>query len=185
MSAKQDIRGYVNAVPGTAAATQLAAMPHGAEIYTENRDGKQFDAMRRSLRKGSIVAVFELYCLAPAKGGPAKRRRTLLERMDAIDARGAKVQETTGTRKPREMLLHAYEQIATSGRARKRKVKGAPVVWPKPPATLKDYRRHWFDGRHANDKARRAAIIAEFGSAPSISTLRNRLLGSPHKTNVD
>src|ERR1051326_2426819 len=148
MSAKQDIRGYVNAVPGTAAATQLAAMPHGAEIYTENRDGKQFDAMRRSLRKGSIVAVFELYCLAPAKGGPAKRRRTLLERMDAIDARGAKAQETTGTRKPRELLRHPAEQPARQGRPEKRRKKGARFVGPKPPATLRAYRRHWFGGRH-------------------------------------
>lgn len=184
MSAKPDIRGYVNAVPGAAAATQLASMPSGAEVYTETREGKAFEIMRRSLRKGSVVAVYELYCLAPAKGGPAKRRRVLLERMDAIEARGAKVQETTGTRKPREMLLHASEQIATSGRARKRMAIGAPARWPKPPATLKDYQRHWFDGRHANDKERRAAIIAEFGSAPSISTLRNRLLGSPHKTNL-
>src|SRR5690348_6340995 len=100
MSAKQDIRGYVNALPGAAASTQLASMPPDAELYTENREGKQFEAMRQSLRKGSIVAVYELYCLAPAKGGPAKRRRILLERMDAIEARGAKVQETTGTRKP-------------------------------------------------------------------------------------
>lgn len=129
MNTKADIRGYVNPyVPGAAEATQKASMPSGAEVYTEDRSGKQIDALIRTVRKGSVVAVFELYCLAPGSVRRAdKRRRVLTERWDAIKAKGGKLMETCGVeRSPSAMLLHAYEQIATSGRARKQDREGRP-----------------------------------------------------------
>lgn len=185
MGRKTDIRGYINPfVPGGKTEQgQRANMPEGAEIYVETRTGEVIDKFIRSLRDGSIAAVEELHYLAPGRGGPKKRRKLMGERVKAI-CRKATIRENyrglnSGCDLP-AMLLHGSDQIATSGRARGRKVKGAPVVWPRPPATIRDYERHWFSRKYGNDKARRLGILDEFGAAPSVGTLR-RLLGSPHK----
>ena len=63
MSSNSDIRGYVNpAVPGLAESSQRQGM--SGEIYTENRRGTAIDALILSVRKGSVIQVRELYCLA-------------------------------------------------------------------------------------------------------------------------
>lgn len=103
------------------------------EIYVEDRHGNVIDALIRSVRRGTVVQVRELHCLAPARGNAQKRRRLLAERVEAIKARGGTLIElATGLRSPKalpRMLLNAYEQIATSGRARKRASLGRPLKW--------------------------------------------------------
>lgn len=180
MSGKRDIRAYLNPfVPGAAEATQRTFMPPDARVYAEDCSGKQFVALLRSLRKGSTVVVFELYCLAPHIGRPDKRRRVLAERVDAITTRGAKIEETSASRTLPAMLLHAYEQIATSGRARGRGKEGRPPnSWSG--SELGVMKMIWQSYRYKNDAERLLATRKRLGKAPGRTWLRNRF-GSPHK----
>jgi hypothetical protein len=187
MSGKPDIRGYINPfVPGGKKESgQRANMPPSAEIYVERRDGKIIATFIRSLRAGSIAAVEELHYLAPGQGRADKRRRIMGERVTEITrGRKAVIRENfrglTSEDDLPTMLLHASDQIARSGQARRRDKEGRPPEWPKPPATMEDYEAIWRRRGLDNDAARRNAIIAKFGRAPSIGTLR-RLLGSPHQ----
>ena len=120
MSGKLDIRGYVNpGVPGTTDSGQRENMI--GEVYTENKRGTAIDRLIRSVRKGTIIEVMSLYCLAPVQGYANKRRRILTERIEAIKERGGIIRETrTGyvsKGNMARMAMGAYEQIATSGRA--------------------------------------------------------------------
>lgn len=188
MSKKPDIRGYINPfVPGgKKEAGQRANMPAGTEIYVENKTGKVIDTFIRGLRSGSVAAVEELHYLAP--GGATrtdKRRRIMGERVKEITrGRRAIIRENFRGLNSEcdlpEMLLHGSNQIARSGQGRRRDKGGRPPEWPKSPATLDDYHAIWRQRGLDNDEARRGAIIAKFGAAPSIGTLR-RLLGSPHQ----
>lgn len=187
MSRKADIRGYVNPfVPGgKTEAGQRAGMSPDAVIFVEDRTGKVIDGFLRTLRVGSIIEVEEVHYLAPGNGRADKRRRILAERVKEARRRKAAIKENaTGLRSDKcdlpAMLLRGYEQIATSGRARKGKLRGAPPKWPREPATKEDYKLIWRDRRHKNDVERHAAILARFGKAPSIGWLR-RNIGSPHK----
>jgi len=182
MSGKQDIRAYVNPfVPGRTETGQKAAV--SGEVYIEDRSGKQIDALIRSVRKGSVVEVEELYCLAPGKGRADKRRRVMVERIETIKARGARIREAeTGLQLPGKgiwMLMRAYEQIATSGRARKRDVEGRPPH-PWTPHELGVMEAVWFSRRYKNDDERLTAIEQRIGKRPGRTWLRNKL-GSPHK----
>ncbi len=94
MSGKPDIRGYINPfLPGTTETGQREGMS-STELYIEDRRGKIIDAMIRSVRKGTLVEVMELYCLAPAVGRADKRRRILTERIEQIKERGGTIRET-------------------------------------------------------------------------------------------
>ena len=78
MSGKLDIRGYVNPeVPRTTESGQRENMT--GDVYVENKSGTVIDRLIRSVRKGTVVEVMELYCLAPVIGYANKRRRILTE----------------------------------------------------------------------------------------------------------
>lgn len=184
MSDKPDIRGYINpSVPGETEAGQLVGMSPGAEIYTENRHGTAIDRLIKSVRRGSIVEVKELHCLAPADFRADKRRRVLADRIEAIKDAGGVIREwSTGHvskgRLPR-MMMTAYEQIATSGRARKREATGRPPrEWSS--HELEVMETVWQSRRYHNDNERSVAIREQLGKVPSKGWLRLRF-GSPHK----
>ena len=182
MSGKLDIRGYVNPeVPRTTESGQRENMT--GDVYVENKSGTVIDRLIRSVRKGTVVEVMELYCLAPVIGYANKRRRILTERIEAIKERGGIIRETrTGyvsKGNMARMAMGAYEQIATSGRARKRDKTGRPPKeWM--PHELEIMETVWFSRRYKNDDERLTAIGKHIGKKPSRSWLRLRF-GSPHK----
>jgi hypothetical protein len=117
-----DIRSYNNPfLPSYSEGWQNERLT--GEVYVEGKSG--FDALLRSIRKGTIVEVADGFLLAPITGKPATRRTALLDRVDAIKAKGGILHEVaTGHRSNNRsecnrMLLRAYEMIATSGRGRK------------------------------------------------------------------
>ena len=183
----KDIRGYVNPfAPGRTVSGQAAAVNvDGCEVYTEDRHGKQIDALLRSVRKGTVVLVEELYCLAPGIGRIDRRRRLLAERIEDIKAKGGHIRELatgmeTGKGKLPAMLLRAYEQMATSGRARRRGKEGRPPVWPTSGPVYDGMEMIWQSRRYQNDDERKTAISKRFGSSPSNVWLRQQF-GSPSR----
>lgn len=127
-----DFRNYINPGKGNFTADwQKSYMPDG-EDYVEDKTGKIFDALVRSVRKGTIVRVRRLFCLAPWKGMPAKRRRILAERVDALRERGGIVMEAETHRRSdvrghcAQMLMGGYEDIATAGRSVSKGKTGRP-----------------------------------------------------------
>lgn len=122
MTEKPDIRSYVNAHPRYAAAGQMERLSDG-ETYIEDKSGKIIDAVIASVRRDrrSIVQVDELFLLAPVIGTPAKRRKLLAERIEAIKAAGGVVREhSSGLESCRagftKALMRASDMIANSGR---------------------------------------------------------------------
>jgi len=185
MSEKLDIRAYVNPfTPGETESGQHFGMSPDAEIYIETRRGNVIDALIRSVRPGSVIEVKELHCLAPADFRAQKRRRLLTERVDTIKAQGGIIREwaTGHVSKGRmaSMVMVAYEQIATSGRARKRPALGAPVKWDLTAHEREVIDRIWSSRRYKNDDERTVAIRKRTGKKFSTSWLRLRF-GSPHK----
>ena len=181
-----DIRGYINPFPpgSHTEAGQKHWMPEGAEIYIEDRKGKQIDALIASVRKGSVIAVADLFLLAPAVFRAPKRRRLLAERIEAIQGKGGDILEcSTGYRASRRlpaMLLRAYEQIASSGRARKHERPGRPKTWNLTTAERDVAELEWRSRRHQNDEQRTLAVQKRLGKQVSRAWLR-LTLGSPHE----
>ena len=185
MVENQDIRGYINPeTPGETEAGQRSGMSPDAEIYLEDRRGRAIEALIKSVRNGSIVEVKELHCLAPAEFRADKRRRMLTERIEAIKEAGGIIREwSTGhVSKGRmaRMMMHAYEQIASSGRARRRHSTGRPIKYE-----LTDHERRimegiWASRRYKNDDQRLVAIEKNTGRKFSRAWLRLKF-GSPHK----
>jgi hypothetical protein len=190
MTEKQDIRGYVNPdVPGESRAGQASGMSPDAEIYFEDKTGKVVHAMIHSVRKGSIVEVKELHCLAPATGTPNKRKRCLAERIETITKRGGIVREwSTGLVSKgslAKMTVHATEQIAYSGRARKRPMRGRAPVFPTSGPVYESYRLIWHSRLYSNDFERITALEGQHGVAPGRTWLRQQFGqpgGGPEKT---
>ena len=190
MSGKLDIRAYVNPeTPGETERGQTEGKTPGAEVYVENRRGTAIDALLKSVRKGTVVEVKELHCLAPTVFRADKRRRLLAERVEAIKRAGGTIREwATGYvskgRLP-TMMLQAYEQIATSGKGRRRDKTGRPPKWE-----LTNHDRDiivgiWSSRRYKNADERTVAIRKRTGKKFSTSWLR-LTFGSPHKqTNKD
>lgn len=124
-----DIRSYNNPFPPSFSEAGQAERLTG-EIYVEGKGGQGFEALLRSVRKGTIVEVVDGFLLAPVTGKPARRRAALLDRIDAVKAKGGVLHEvSTGHRSNNRsqcnrMLLRAYEMIATSGRGRKSAANG-------------------------------------------------------------
>lgn len=198
MSGKPDYRNYVNAGPKGSRFTanwQAEFLPDG-ETYTENKTGKVVEALIDSVRPGSIVRVRRLFCLGPWKGSPRKRREAVASRVQAIrDRKGHVLEAETGlSTKERggcaKMLMTAYEDIATAGRAVAKGRTGRPLEYDfteEQWATIGDI---WTGGHYPNDPARLAAIrtrVAKwqkveprFAKVPGRTTLRNKF-GSPHK----
>jgi len=179
-----DIRCYVNPHPPRYSQIAQTARLAG-ERYIEDRSGKVIDALIKSVRKDSVVEVLELFLLAPVKGHTRTRRRVLTERIEALKARGAIIREVStgdlsGSGKLPRMLLRAYEQIASSGRAAaKRENPGRPRI---------EFTNHemtimegiWHSRRYHNDDERLTAIAARTGKKPSRAWLWNRF-GSPKR----
>lgn len=180
---EEDVRGYVNPyVPGgLAEASQRSGMT--GEVYVEDRYGKQADSLIRSIRKGSLVQVHELFYLAPGAGKPRQRRKLLVERVDAILERGGDIIETsTGfkiRRRGTTMSMRAAEQIASSGRARKHDRPGRPRTWELTTAERDVAELEWRSRHHQNDEQRTLAVQRRINKAVSRAWLRLKL-GSPH-----
>lgn len=178
----KDHRGYVNPyVPGgLTPETQQSGMI--GEVYIEDRKGKQIDALLRSVREGTVVQVPELFYLAPGLGRPQTRRRILSERIEAIKANGGRLLETQIIGPPRRlpsMLMRAYEQIATSGRARKHNRPGRQPKWVFTKVELEIMKGLWCSRGLQNDAHRTYAIQQRIGKPITRAWLR-RAFGSPH-----
>ncbi len=181
-----DVRGYINVFPPgapTEAGQKHWMTQDVAEIYVEDRKRRQIDALIASVRKGSVVAVMELYLLAPAAFRTPKRRRLLAERIEAIRDRGGDVLElATGYKASRRlptMMNRAHEQIASSGRARKHNRPGAPLKWVLTPAEREVMAGIWANRMLKNDAERTLAIQHRIGKPITRAWLR-RAFGSPH-----
>lgn len=174
-----DVRGYVNPfVPGGLTEEgQRQGMVD--EVYVEDRKGRKIEALIRSIRKGTTVQIAELFYLAPGIGRPQKRRRILGERVDAIEDKGGKIQELREPLRRSRALLRAYEQIATSGRARKHDRPGAPVKWVFTPAEREVVQGIWTSRKYKNDAERTLAVQQRTGKPIARAWLR-RTFGSPH-----
>ena len=190
MSEKQDIRGYINPdVPGESRSGQASGISPDAEVYVEDRSGKIVDAMINSIRAGSIVEVKELHCLAPANGTPNKRKRCLTERIETIAKRGGVIREwSTGLMSKgslAKMTVHAIDQVAYSGRARKRPTRGREAVFPTSGPVYESYRLIWHSRLYSNDFERITAIEGQHGVSPGRTWLRTQFDqpgGGPEKT---
>ena len=188
MSGKPDYRNYVNAGPKGSRFTanwQAEFLPDG-ETYTEDKTGKVIEALIDSVRPGSIVRVRRLFCLGPWRGSPRKRREAVAARVQAIrDRKGHVLEAETGlTTKERggcaKMLMTAYEDIATAGRAVAKGRTGRPPVYEFTETEWEIIGGIWANRKYANDGARMAAIEKRLGKCPGRTTLRNKF-GSPHK----
>ena len=190
MVESQDIRGYINPfAPRQTESGQRAAMPPGAELYVENKTGKIIDRLIRSVRPGATVAIKDLDCLVPGNFNAQKRRRLLLERVEAIKERGGIIVEQATGRSSKtghmlRMLTAAYDSIAKSGRGRRSAANGslstgAPPTWPRSGAVYEGYETIWRSRRFDNDDERMTAIKKRYGKSPSRVWLRQQF-GSPH-----
>ena len=144
------------------------------------------EALIDSVRPGSIVRVRRLFCLAPWKGSPRKRREAVANRVQAIrDRKGHILEAETGLSSNErggcaKMLMGAYEDIATAGRAVAKGRTGRPPKYEFTEAEWEIIGGIWASRKFANDNARLAAILKRLGRVPGRTLLRNKL-GSPHK----
>lgn len=145
------------------------------------------EALIGSVRPGSIVRVRRLFCLGPWRGSPRKRREAVAERVGRILAvKGAVIEETETGRSSKErggcakMLMGAYEDIATAGRAIAKGRTGRPPKYEFTEAEWEIIGGIWASRKYGNDNARLAAILKRLGKVPGRTLLRNKL-GSPHK----
>jgi hypothetical protein len=188
MSGKTDYRNYINPGPKGSRFTanwQAEFLPDG-ETYVENKTGKVIDAAIDSVRPGSVVRVRRLFCMAPWKGSPRKRREAIAARVQAIRDRKGHILEAETGRTTAErggcakMLMGAYEDIATAGRAVAKGRTGRPPKYEFTPAEWEVIEGIWTSRKFANDGARLAAIEKRLGRVPGRTLIRNKL-GSPHK----
>lgn len=186
MSEKTDFLNYINPQPkGGRFTVQWQQEPmSGGDFYIEDKSGKVFDVLLRSIRPGTVVRVRRVFCLAPWRATPRKRRAAIAARVAEVEARNGLVLETeTGLRSDdnlAEMLMRAYEDVATSGRGQaKRERPGRPA---------KEWTAHelgvmetvWQSRRYKNDDERLTAIKKRIGKTPGRTALRIKF-GSPHK----
>ena len=171
------------ATPGLAKSSQREGMD--GEIYAEDRHGNVIDKLILSVRKGTVIQVRELYCLAPTTRRPQYRRRLLAERVEAIKARGGSILElatgyrSTNGRLP-TMLMRAAEAIATKGRHRSRDRTGRPVKWELTPQELTVAQGIWHSRRYTNDYQREVAVHKNIGKRIKRGWMRTHW-GSPHQ----
>lgn len=112
-------RNYVNKHPRYSERIQTEALaPYGA-LYVEDRSGKVFDRLMRSLRRGDVVRVYRPFLLAPIKGQARTRRAKWAERVEAIKAKKCRIECIDPPNcKGARMAMVAYEDIASTGRGR-------------------------------------------------------------------
>lgn len=185
MSRPADVRNYINPQPKGkfTAAWQAEFLPDG-ETYTEDKSGKIIDALVKSVRDGAIVRVRRLFCLAPWTGTPRKRRLAIATRMDAIRDLGGIILEAETQRRSdvrgqcAQMLMGAYEDIATAGRSTSKGKIGRPgrefskEQWDA-------IRQIWFSRRYKT-RSQAVTAIQALGIRVTSPWLYQRL-GSPDK----
>ena len=179
-----DLRSYCNPYPPRHSEAAQKAKLTG-ELYVENKTGNVIAALILSVRKGSVVEVTEVGLLAPVKGGPAKRRKLMAERFEAIRDRGGIIVElATGQRsigKCASMILRGSEFIAKSGRAGGKKGRAGQPKIPVTPHEDEIMRGIWNSRRYNNDDERLTAIEKRTGRKFKRTWLWNRY-HSPHKS---
>jgi hypothetical protein len=174
-----DLRGYINPfVPGGLTEQgQRDGMPPGVEIYVEDRRGRGYPSLLRSIRKGSVVVVAETFYLAPGAFRPQKRRRLMRERIEELQGAGAVISEwVTSWRSDKghlpRMMVQAVERIAQSGRMRKGVNKGRPPKWKLTPHEKLVIETIWTSRRYGNDDERVVEVVKRTGKRLSRSWLR-------------
>lgn len=177
MVEKQDIRSYCNPYPPRHSQAAQTAKLTGV-VYTEDKTGKQIDALIKSVRKGSIVEVTEVGLLAPVKGGPAKRRKLMAERFELIRERGGIIVELASGQRSvgrcASMILRGSEFIAKSGQMGNKKGRAGQ---PKIEVTAHEddiMRGIWTSRRYKNDDERLVAIEKRTGRKFRRTWLWNR-----------
>ena len=186
MNAKLDIRGFVNPFTrGETESGQREGMTPEAEIYVEDRFDRVAAKLIASIRRGSIIEVKELHCLAPGNFRPQKRRRLLAERVEAIKSQGGSVREWATRHSSKNgrlpsMMLRAYEQIASSGRARKRDRTGRPIKHELTNEQETVGKGIWHSRRYTNDYQREVAVHKNIGKRIKRGWMRTHW-GSPHQ----
>lgn len=182
MVEKPDIRSYCNPWPPRFSEQVQRARLTG-EVYVEDKTGAIIDALIRSVRKGTVVEVVEVGLLGPIKGGPAKRRALMAERVERIKARGGAIIEVeTGSdsRKghlPR-MMVRGAEFISTSGRTKGKHGKAGQPAHQYTAHELSIMEGCWTSRRHKNDDERLTAIEKRIGKRPKRTWMWNKF-GSP------
>lgn len=125
MPIQQDVRSYLNPLkPSWGEEGQREKLT--GEIYLP----EQRDALIRSIRQNSVVEVVETFLLANTTGRSDKRKRDLLQIVDAIEERGGIIRETaTGhqsniPKQWRLMQARAFDLITSSARGKNSAVNG-------------------------------------------------------------
>lgn len=112
----KEYRDYLNDHPACRAKTQAEFLD--GTVYTEVKGGHAFAALLKSIRKGDVVRVYRPFLLAPAHGGPAKKRRLWAERADAIKARGGCVRSIDPPLQGAKLAIYAAEEISNVAKGR-------------------------------------------------------------------
>lgn len=178
-------RNYVNPGPGGrfTAEWQLAALPEG-ETYTETKAGGVLKQWIKSVREGDIVCTRRAFLLAPWTGTPRQRRKAIAKALDAIDEAGgiyleAETQRRTDVRgQANALLMDAYEDIATGGRAMPRGKIGRPGA--EFTDQQKDAMRQIWFSRLYKTRADATAAIRSLGIKTSTARLY-QLFGLPDR----
>jgi len=176
---KQDIRSYLNPFPPRFSEAAQAGILTGT-IYKEDKTGKVFDALARSVRKGTIVEVADGFLLAPIRGQTRKRREAMLERIDAIRERGGIIKclatgyQSNERAQCNRMLLRAYEMMGRSGKGVPGKRKEG-----RPPTEVTQHEKDvmegiWHSRRYKNNDERVTAIEKRIGWSFGATELRKR-----------
>lgn len=186
-----DVRGYINpfAPGGLTERNQGDGMPPKTELYVEDKRGRQFEALLRSVRQGTVVVVAETFYLAPGAFRTDKRRRLMRERVEALQGAGAVISEwVTGWRSDKghlpRMIVRAVERLAQSGRMKTRRGQGRPPKWELTPHEKLVVETVWTSRRYGNDDERVVEIKKRTGKPLSRSWLRfhfGRTSGSRQK----
>lgn len=130
---KEDIRSWCHDWPPSFAASGQESRLTGT-IYYGDKKRWQLPALIRSIRRGSVVEVVELFLLAPRKGRADVRRRALETTVENILIAAPRVtirelntgneSHRNGVSKLPRMMTRAVEMIGRSGRGVKSAVNG-------------------------------------------------------------
>ena len=191
------IRFWVNPRPGWSREAQLERAT--GEVYEagiKDKGAKARAELIKSIRRGDLVYVCELYLLAIDFGRSDRQRRDMLAAVDAIEAKGGIVVEVghgfhTRSNIRREwarMQSEAFYRLALSGKGRRsaangRASKGRPgkKLTPEQKGAARGI---WHDGRLKNDNQRCARVYAVTGLRLKRGWMRNHF-GPPHSGAVE
>lgn len=189
------IRFWINPRPGWSREAQLERAT--GEVYeagVKDKGAKARAELIKSIRRGDLIYVCELYLLALDIGRSDRQRRDMLAAVDAIEDKGGIVVElSTGYRSNvrrewAQMQAEAFHRLALSGKGRRsaangRASKGRPSkkLTPEQEGAAKGI---WHDGRLKNDDQRCARVHAVIGIRLKRGWMRNHF-GPPHSGAVE